>query len=102
MVGIASRLGYIAAIVIAGATVAVSFGSYATSLFVGSDAGPARDNVFTSAVVLGTLDINIVGSRIVDRAQSAIAEAARPALGDASFGMTALAAILATTSSVNA
>jgi amino acid transporter len=52
--------------------VAVSFGSYATSLFIGADAGPAWDNVFTTAVVLGTLAINIIGSRIVDRAQSAI------------------------------
>jgi amino acid transporter len=72
MVGIASWLGYMAAIVIVGAMVAVSCGSYATSLFIGPDAGPAWDNVFTSAVVLGTLGINIVGSRIVDRAQSAI------------------------------
>ena len=72
MVGIASWLGYIAAIVIVGAMVAVSFGSYATALFIGSDAGPAWDNVFTTLVVLGTLGINIVGSRIVDRAQSAI------------------------------
>ena len=47
LVGIASWLGYIAAIVIVGAMVAVSFGSYATSLFIGDDAGPAWDNVFT-------------------------------------------------------
>jgi amino acid transporter len=72
LVGIASWLAYIAAIVIVGAMVAVSFGSYATSLFIGSDAGPAWDNVFTSAVVLGALGINVVGSRIVDRAQTAI------------------------------
>ena len=61
-----------AAIVIVGAMVAVSFGSYATSLFIGADAGPAWDNVFTSAVVLLTLGINLVRSRIVDRAQTAI------------------------------
>ena len=72
LVGIASWLGYIAAIVIVGAMVAVSFGSYATALFIGKDAGPAWDNVFTTAVVLGTLGINLVGSRIVDRAQSVI------------------------------
>ena len=41
LVGIASWLGYIAAIVIVGAMVAVSFGSYATALFIGDDAGPA-------------------------------------------------------------
>jgi amino acid transporter len=72
LVGIASWLGYMAAIVIVGAMVAVSFGSYATSLFIGQDAGAAWDNVFTSAVILGTLGINLVGSRIVDRAQSVI------------------------------
>jgi amino acid transporter len=72
LVGIASWLGYIAAIVIVGAMVAVSFGSYATALFIGKDAGAAWDNVFTTAVVLGTLGINLIGSRIVDRAQSVI------------------------------
>ena len=38
LVGIASWLGYIAAIVIVCSMVAVSFGGYATSLFVGDDA----------------------------------------------------------------
>ena len=52
--------------------VAVSFGSYATALFVGDSAGPAWDNVFTSAVVLGALGLNLIGSRVVDRAQTAI------------------------------
>ena len=52
--------------------VSVSFGSYATSLFIGDDAGPAWDNVFTTAMVLGVLAINVVGSSIVDRAQSVI------------------------------
>jgi amino acid transporter len=52
--------------------VAVSFGSYATALFIGQDAGSAWDNVFTTAVVLGTLGINLIGSRIVDRAQTVI------------------------------
>src|SRR6516164_2182288 len=41
LVGTACWLGYIAAIVIVGALVAVSFGSYATSLFVGQHAGGA-------------------------------------------------------------
>ena len=39
LVGIASWLGYFAAIVIVCSMVAVSFGSYATSLFIGDDAG---------------------------------------------------------------
>ena len=70
--GIASWLGYIAAIVIVTAMVAVSFGSYATTLFVGEDAGAAWDNLFTTAVVLAMVAINMVGAQLVDRAQSLI------------------------------
>jgi amino acid transporter len=71
-VGIASWLGYFAAIVIVCSMVAVSFGSYATSLFVGDDAGSAWDNVFTSGIVVAMAAINLVGARFVDRAQSLI------------------------------
>ena len=67
LVGIASWLGYFAAIVIVCAMVAVAFGSYATSLFVGDDAGAAWDNIFTSAVVIGMAGISLVGARFVDR-----------------------------------
>ena len=72
LVGIASWLGYFAAIVIVCSMVAVAFGSYATSLFVGDDAAGWWDNVFTSAVVVAMAAINLVGSRVVDRAQSMI------------------------------
>jgi amino acid transporter len=72
LVGIAAWLGYFAAIVIVCAMVAVAFGSYASSLFIGDDAGAGWDNVFSSAVVLAMLAINIVGARSVDRAQSLI------------------------------
>jgi amino acid transporter len=72
LVGIASWLGYFAAIVIVCSMVAVAFGSYAADLFIGGDAAAGWDNVFTSAVVLGMLAINLVGSRLVDRAQSLI------------------------------
>ena len=72
LVGIASWLGYIAAIVIVCSMVAVSFGSYATSLFIGNDAAAGWNNLFTSLIVVGMLALNVVGSRIVDRAQSAI------------------------------
>ncbi len=72
MVGIASWLGYFAAIVIVCSMVAVAFGSYATSLFVGDDASGGWDNLFTSAVVLGMVAINLVGAKVVDRAQSLI------------------------------
>jgi amino acid transporter len=72
LVGIASWLGYFAAIVIVCAMVAVAFGSYATSLFVGDDAGAAWDNVFTSGIVVAMAAINLIGTRVVDRAQSLI------------------------------
>ena len=48
LVGISAWLGYFAAIVIVCSMAAVAFGSYATSLFVGDDAGGAWDNVFTT------------------------------------------------------
>jgi amino acid transporter len=52
--------------------VAVSFGSYAASLFVGDDAAAGWDNVFTSGIVLAMAAINLVGSRVVDKAQTLI------------------------------
>ena len=72
VVGIAAWLGYFAAIVIVCSMVAVSFGSYATSLFIGDDAAAAWDNVFTTLVVLAMVGVNFVGARLVDRAQSLI------------------------------
>jgi amino acid transporter len=72
LVGIASWLGYFAAIVIVCSMVAVSFGSYATSLCVGEDAAGGWDNVFTSAIIVAMAAINLVGARFVDRAQSLI------------------------------
>jgi amino acid transporter len=72
LVGIAAWLGYFSAIVIVCSMVAVSFGSYATSLFVGDDAGGWWDNVFTSAIVVAMAALSIVGSKLVDRAQSLI------------------------------
>ena len=70
LVGIAAWLGYFAAIVIVCSMVAVSFGSYATSLFIGDDAGGAWDNVFTTLIVIAMAFVSIVGSQLVDRAQS--------------------------------
>jgi amino acid transporter len=52
--------------------VAVSFGSYATSLFIGEGAAAGWDNLFTTLIVLAMAGINIVGSKIVDKAQSLI------------------------------
>jgi amino acid transporter len=72
LTGVASWLGYIAAIVIVGAMVAVSFGGYATSLFIGDGAGPAWDNLFASVLVVAMTAVNLVGAQFVARAQTVI------------------------------
>ena len=72
VVGFGAWLGYIAAMVIVCSMVAVSFGSYATSLFAGDDAAGWWDNVFTTALVVGAVAINLVGAALVARAQSVI------------------------------
>jgi amino acid transporter len=54
--------------------------------------------VLISLGVFGTLTVE----EVVGYGETAIAEAARPALGDAGFTMMAIAALLATSSSVNA
>jgi amino acid transporter len=71
LLGVASWLGYAAAFVIVTAMVAVSFGSYAVSLF-GADGWSGWDNVFTSAVILLMTAINILGTQIVARVASAL------------------------------
>jgi amino acid transporter len=65
LVGIASWLGYAAAIVIVCSMVAVSFGTYATALFVGDEAAGWWDNLFTSAIVVATVVVSIVGAGFV-------------------------------------
>jgi amino acid transporter len=50
--------------------VAVSFGSYATSLFAGDDAWSGWDNVFTSLLVVGMAVINMVGAQFVSKVAS--------------------------------
>jgi len=72
LVGVASWLGYMAAIVIVTAMVAVSFGSYATSLFVGQDASSWWNHLFITALILLMVGLNIVGTKVVAVAQSFI------------------------------
>ena len=72
VVGITAWLGYIAASVITCSMVAVSFGSYATTLFIGDDPGPAWDNIFTTLLIVAVVLINMVGATFVARAQSLI------------------------------
>ena len=72
LVGIASWLGYIAAIVIVISMVAVSFGSYATSLFVGENAGAGWNHLFITLLILALTGVNLVGTKVVAVAQSLI------------------------------
>jgi amino acid transporter len=72
LVGICSWLGYISAMVITCSLVAVSFGSYATSLFIGDDAESWWNNVFTTLLIVVMVVINMVGASFVARAQSLI------------------------------
>jgi amino acid transporter len=72
LVGVASWLGRVTAIVVVGAMVAVSFGDYAARLLIGSSPGSGWTKVFASIVVVASAAVVIVGVHVVDRSQSAI------------------------------
>jgi amino acid transporter len=70
LLGIAAWLGYFAAFVIVCAMLTVSFGSYATTLFVGSDGWSGWGNVFASLLVVAMVAINLIGATFVARVAS--------------------------------
>ncbi len=72
LVGVACWLGYIAAIVIVTAMVAVSFGGYATSLFVSAHASGAWHHIFITGLIVVMTVVNLVGAKFVAKAQSVI------------------------------
>lgn len=72
LVGVASWLGYIAAVVIVISMVTVSFGSYATALFVGNDAASWWHHLFITLLVLGAVGLNLTPAKTVALAQSVI------------------------------
>lgn len=72
LVGVCSWLGYISAVVIVTAMVAVSFGGYATALFVGQNASSVWNHVFITLMLLLMLGVNLVGTKVVAAAQSMI------------------------------
>jgi amino acid transporter len=72
LVGVASWLGYLTAIVVVGAMVAVSFGDYAARLLFGSSPGSTATKVCASLVVVASVALVIVGVHWVEKAQSAI------------------------------
>ena len=71
LTGIASWLLYFAAIIVT-SMVAVSFGSYASALFLGNDADPVWGHVFTTVVVVGVAVVNVLGTELIDRVQSLV------------------------------
>jgi amino acid transporter len=72
LVGITAWLGYIAAIVVVTAMVAVSFGGYAVSLFIGDDGWSGWDNVFISGLLILMCALNAVGTKAVAAAATAL------------------------------
>jgi len=72
IVGVAAWLGYLTAIVVVGAMVAVSFGEYASAIVVGDNNAAGWTKAFASALVLVTTFLCIIGPRTIDRAQSVI------------------------------
>jgi amino acid transporter len=69
--GVFSWLLFFAAIIIT-SMVAVSFGSYATALFIGEGADPIWPTIFTTAVIILVVAVNIIGASLIDKVQSAI------------------------------
>ena len=72
LVGVAAWLGYLTAIVVVGAMVAVSFGEYGSAIVAGDNNDTVWTKVFASALVLVTTFLCIIGPRTIDRAQSVI------------------------------
>jgi len=70
LLGVAAWLGYAAAFVVVTAMLAVSFGSYAVSLFVGDDGWSGWDNVFASLLIVAMTVVNMVGATLVARVAS--------------------------------
>ena len=67
LLGVASWLGYAAAFVLVAAMLAVSFGSYAVSLFVGDNGWSGWDNLFASLLIVVMTLVNMIGAKFVSR-----------------------------------
>ena len=70
VVGVAAWLGYLTAIVVVGAMVAVSFGDYVAALFLHSGAGSVGSKVAAVLLVVAAAVMTVAGPRIVDRVQT--------------------------------
>jgi amino acid transporter len=72
LVGVAAWMGYFSAILLVGAMIAVSFGDYASALFIGTNAAKGWSKVFASVIVLVMALINTRGTKGVDKLQTLI------------------------------
>jgi amino acid transporter len=72
VVGVASWLGYLTAIVVVTAMVAISFGDYAARLFFDQGPGGVVSRAFAALLVLASVWLTVAGPRVLDRAQSLI------------------------------
>lgn len=72
LVGVASWMGYLTAIIVVTAMVAISFGDYAAAVFFDAPPGGAVSKACAVAMILGGAAMTIAGPRAVDRIQSTI------------------------------
>ena len=70
VVGVAAWLGYLTAIVVVGAMVAVSFGDYIATLFFDADPGSAASKIAGALLVAAAAMMTVAGPQVVDRVQS--------------------------------
>jgi amino acid transporter len=64
-------LGYFSVLIVT-AMVAVTFGNYATDLFIGESANPIWPKIFAAAIVILMTFLNSIGAEAVTKAQTAI------------------------------
>jgi amino acid transporter len=70
VVGVAAWLGYLTAIVVVGAMVAVSFGDYVAALFFDGGQGSVTSKVAAVLLVVAAAVMTVAGPRIVDWVQT--------------------------------
>ena len=70
LVGVASWMGYLTAVVVVCAMVAISFGDYAAAVFFGAPPGGTVSKACAVAMIVAATLMTIAGARAVDRIQS--------------------------------
>ena len=72
LVGVASWMGYLTAIIVVCAMVAISFGDYAAAVFFDAPSGGAVSKACAVVMIAGATVMTIAGPHVVDRIQSVI------------------------------